>query len=621
MEQIRNIGIFAHVDAGKTTLTEQILLKTGTIRAAGRVDEGTAHTDSLSIERRRGISIRSGSACARYRDIEINIIDTPGHVDFSNEVETALLAVDGAVLVVSAVEGVQAQTAVICRVLKTLGIPVIAFINKIDRAGADIERTIGELSAFLPNPLFMEHEETVLVDILTTCDDILLESALQGEVSQNEILAAASRACKTLTATPVYAGAALKGLGVDAVLDAVIRHLPPPEDAGQLSVAAYNVRQEGDERKVHLRVFGGEISVGAIEEYGRIRRIRIQTPEGEKPVDALRAGEIGVAVGMEGFRAGMWIGAQVKGRAVMAVPVLRAQVLPENESEIPALLSALERMHDESANLFPVFEPRTRNIHIRTMGEIHQQVLEQTLQESHKVKASLMPAEVLYRETPAGTGHGRFDVPLNPWKCSGAFRVEPGPPGSGIQFISETHVDDLHIKYQRDIEKAVPEALQEGLTGWPVTDIKVVLTEGNGSWLFWGGYSSHFGPVIPIGIFAALKEAGIQVLEPFYRFEAISDESTLSTLYYELSQIRAQCEPILHDNGMVHIKGLVPVGTSQNFAIRVNEISQGRGLWRTEFEGYHPAPEGVGTKIPRTTPDPANPALYLEFIAGRTTKI
>ena len=656
MESIRNIGIFAHVDAGKTTLTEQILLKTGAIREAGRVDAGTAHTDVLAAERSRGISIRSGTVCVLHRDTYIRIIDTPGHIDFANEVETALLAVDGAVLVVSAVEGVQAQTAVIGRVLSSLKIPVIAFINKTDRAGADIRRVLHELNAITTTPVFMEESEGLLIDALSLYDDLLIEQALMRPIARVDIEAAAARACQGLHATPVLSGAALKGIGIERLLDAIIHYLPPPHDEDEFSVVAYHVRREGEERKVRLRVFGGALAIGAVgngssggggtsgggssggnaggvsstggdfigavyTNIGKVRRLRIQMPDGEKNVTALRPGEIGVAVGLEGLLAGMWLGKRVRGDAVLAAPVLRAQVVPDNDNDLPALLTSLERLHDENGNLHPTFEPRTRRVHIRTMGEIHQQVVEQTLLEDYGVSASLMPPEALYKETPIGVGAGSFDMMMDPWKARAAFRVEPGPNGSGVRFISATHVDKLHIKYQKDIEKTVYQALQEGVTGWPATDIIVTLTSGQGSWLSWGGASSHFGPVVPLGLFAALNDAGMRLLEPVYRFEAKVDERTAGVLFYELGLIRAQCDPFVFSNGEATISGLVPVETSQHFAIRVNELSHGRGVWRTRFEGYHHAPPGIGHPIPRTTPDPLNPSLYIDFITGRTKKI
>ena len=621
MESIRNIGIFAHVDAGKTTLTEQLLLKTGAIREAGRVDAGTAHTDTLAVERQRGISIRSGTVCVRHANTNINIIDTPGHVDFSGEVETALLAVDGAVLVVSAVEGVQAQTAVIGRVLTSLNIPIIVFINKTDRSGADVNRVVGELKAIIPSPVLMTRPAAELIDELTLYDEILLNEAVTGNVTPGDIDAAAARACRSHTASPVYAGAALKGAGVDSLLDAIIACLPPPQNETELSVVAYHVRREGEERKVRIRIFGGEMTTGSVEGYGRVKRLRVQTPEGERNADALRPGEIGIAVGLEGFGAGMWLGKRVRGRAELAAPVLRAQAVPENEGALPALLSSLERIHDETGGINPTFEPRTRRVHIRTMGEIHQQVLEQTLLDEYGVRATLMPPEPIYRETPAGVGVGSFDMMMDPWKARASFRVEPGPRGSGVRFVSETHVDRLHIKYQKDIEKTVYAALQEGLTGWQTTDIIVTLTDGQGSWLSWGGASSHFGPVTPLGLFDALKNAGVRLLEPVYRFEAKVDEGAASALLYELSLIRAQCDPIAFNSGEATVTGLAPVETSQLFAVRVNELSRGRGVWRTWFEGYFPAPPGVGGPIARTTPDPTNPALYVDFITGRTKRI
>ncbi|MCL2497343.1 MAG: TetM/TetW/TetO/TetS family tetracycline resistance ribosomal protection protein [Symbiobacteriaceae bacterium] len=623
MQNIRNIGIFAHVDAGKTTLTEQILLHTGAIRTAGRVDSGNTTTDSLTVEKQRGISVRSGTVCVQHQDTLIRIIDTPGHVDFSHEVETALLAVDGAVLVVSAVEGVQAQTAVIYRVLTNLGLPLIVFINKIDRAGADIAKVMGELAALIPYPILMEQGAASLVDQLTVLDDPLLALAVESDspLTTAAIVGAAARICRSRQGVPVYSGAALKGVGVRELLDAVVNCLPPPEDAGELSIAAYHVRRVGEERQVSLRVFGGELTLGAVEEFGRVRRLRIRTPTGEQNVAVLQRGDIGVAVGLEGLRAGMWLGTRVKGKVDMATPVLRAQVVPQKEGELPALIAALEKMHDETANLYPTFEPRSRRLHIRTMGEIHQQILEQTLLDDHHIAATLMPPEVLYRETPLGVGYGAVDMWGAPWRARASFRVEPGARGSGVVFVSETHVDELPLKYQLDIEKNVYSSLQEGLSGWPTTDIVVTLTAGQGSWLSWGGESSRFGPVVPLGLFAALQEAGIIFLEPVYSFIAQVEEGAAGALLYELSLARATCEPTLYERGTATLRGLVPVGTSQRFAAKVMELSRGYGLWRTEPAGYYPAPPGVGAAIPRTTPDPTNRQLFIDFITGRSQRV
>ena len=616
-EVIRNIGIFAHVDAGKTTLTEQLLLQTGAIRKAGRVDEGSAHTDTLAIERQRGISVRSGTVCVRHDGAMIRIVDTPGHVDFSPEVETALLAVDGAVLVVSAVEGIQAQTVVIQRVLAALHIPTIVFINKTDRSGADADAVFAALQTSMPLPFWAQGGEGALIEALTTVDDALLTAAIEGTADEAAIGDAIARCCAARTATPVLSGAALKGLGVRAVLDGIARWLPPPEDAQEFSAAAYHVRHVGEERQVRVRVFGGELRVGPVEGYGRIRRLRVQTPEGEQTAEALRAGDIGIAVGLDGLLPGAWLGKRMRGRPTMSAPVLRAQVVPDRAQDMPALLAALERMQDEHGGLSPTFEKRSRKAHIRVMGEIHQQVVEQTLRDEYAVAATLMPPEVLFRETPIGTGEGSFDVFFSPWTARGSFRIEPGEPGSGVVYRSEVHTDQLHIKYLHTIEETVYEALQEGLYGWPVTDIVVTLTHGEGSWLMWAGGSSKFAPVVPLGLFAALKAAGIRLLEPVYRFEAQVDEGMSGTLLYELSLLRALCDPTVYEKGTATITGIVPVETSQRFATRVNELSHGRGLWRVEPHGFFPAPEGTVRSIERTTPDPTDQAIYFEIISKR----
>ncbi len=627
IDHIRNIGIFAHVDAGKTTLTEQLLLATGAIRRAGRVDEGTAHTDSLPVERARGISVRAGTVCVRHGDTLLRVIDTPGHVDFSPEVETALLAVDGAVLVVSAVEGVQAQTAVICRVLNALGIPTLIFINKLDRAGADAAKALGELATLLPRPILIKPSEATLTDELTALDDELLALALEGRADAAALEAAMARATRARRASPALTGSALKGTGIGDALEGIIRFLPPPEETDALSIAAYNVRREGGERRVSVRVFGGELRAGAVpvgasaHEVGKVKRLLMQTPEGEKTVGALKPGDIGIAVGLEGLRAGMWLGERTRGTPAMAAPVLRAQVLPEREAELPALLRALEALGDEHGSLRPTFEPRSRKMHIQVMGEIHQQVIEQTLLDGYGLKATLEPPEVLYRETPCGIGEGGFNKMMDPWKARATFRVQPGARGSGVRFLSQTHVDVLPAKYQRQIEAAVYPALAEGLHGWPVTDIEVYLTGGHGSWRRWDGDSSFFGPVVPLGLFAALKDAGTMLLEPMLRFEAAVDENAMGALLYELSLIRAVCEPVRYAAGSAHVEGLVPVETSQRFAAKVAELSRGRGVWRTRLEGYHPAPPGCGRDIERTTPDPCNEALYMDFIIGRVTSI
>ena len=609
----RNIGIFAHVDAGKTTLSEQILFNCGAIRRLGRVDDGTAHTDSMPIERERGISVRSGTVCVNHNGVHIRIIDTPGHIDFSAEVENALVAVDGAVLVVSAVEGVQAQTLTILGVLRALNIPTIAFINKVDRVGADVERVALQLKQIAPLPLLLSDNEGVS-DVLSRIDDSFLALALEGTPTKDDIDAALGRACANCACMPLLQGSALKGQGIAELLHAIVHYLPAPTIVQERSVAAYDVKHLGEERQVFLRVFGGEIALGMLPGHGRIHRLRRLTPAGFENTQTLSGGDIGMAVGLA-MRAGDFLGTRVRGRPQMALPLLRAEVAPDNRADLPALLSALNLMHDEQPGLKPVFETRTRKVHVNIMGEIHAQTIAQQLAQAHGVAAQLLEPKVLYKETPLGQGSGKLDAFFAPWMARATFNIAPAPRGSGIHYESLVALDFLHLRYQRDIEQTVYQALEEGLFGWPITDIAVTLSAAQSTSISWPG--SRFGPVVPLGLFAALNDARTCLLEPLLSFVMHIDERLGGVALHELAKMRAQIDTQHFTQGQLNILGKVPAAASQHFAMRLNEITRARAQWHTTFYGFDIAPEGEGYAIERTTPDPSNPSLFMDYITGR----
>ncbi len=613
MDSIRNIGIFAHVDAGKTTLTEQLLLFTGAITKAGRVDDGAAHTDRLPIERERGISVRASTVAISHNGHTMRIVDTPGHVDFSREVEDALAAIDGAVLVVSAVEGVQAQTSAIYRMLSALRIPTIAFINKTDRAGADVRAVLMQLRALAPRPLLIESDDGILTEALTEFDDELLAQALAGQATHADIHRALARGCRSLNALPATCGSALKSEGIASVLTAIIDYLPPPAEHPRFSATAYHVERIGPERHVHLRVYGGQVVRGQEIDGHRIRWLRKVEPAGLVNVEHLDAGDIGVVIGADGFRSGDVLGERCRGRAAITAPVLRAQVVPPSDGQLLPLRDALTRMSDEQRELNFSFEPRTRKLYVEVMGEIQRQVIEQTLRSEYGIAARLTEPEVLLRETPLRKATGRLDMFFSPWFAHAIFDIEPLPRGSGVQFVSNMNTD-LYIKYQRDIEETTHECLREGLYGWPVTDIRVTLVYGECTSITRPG--SRFGPVTPLGIFDALSRAGTQLLEPMLRFEAHIDRHAASTLCFELTAVRGLVDPPRFSADTAIITGRAPAMTAMNFGARIQQLSRGRGLWRAEFDGYEPAPEGVCHAIPRTTPDPTNKEAYMAVING-----
>lgn len=613
MNDIRNIGIFAHVDAGKTTLTEQLLLYTGAITKAGRVDDGAAHTDRLKVERQRGISVRSSTVAIAYEGTTIRIIDTPGHVDFSNEVENALCAIDGAVLVLSAVEGVQAQTAAIYRVLKALHIPVAAFINKVDRVGVDADRVLNQLQTLAKRPLMIDEDLEVLTERLTEFDDCLLKAALAGPVSQAAVHEAFARGCRSLEALPVCKGSALKGDNIKSVLQMILRYLPPPAIYPCFSAVAYHVEHVGNDRQVHVRVYGGTLVRGETINGHRFRWLRKLTPQGLVNSQQLDAGDIGVVIGANALRSGDVLGERCRGSAAVSEAVLKAQVVPKKETDLPALKSALARMNDEQRELNLTFEPRTRQMHVQVRGEIQRQVIEQTLLMDYGISASLLKPQVLFRETPEKEAVGKLDMFFSPWYARAVFHIRPLPRGGGVQFVSRVNTD-LYLKYQRDIEATTYECLREGLHGWPVTDVLVTLTEGECIGITHPG--SRFGPVVPLGLFDALQNAGTQLMEPMLRFEAHVDRHGAGTLLYDLTAARAVCEPAVYYAETAVLTGRAPVITTLDFAERVHRLSHGRGLWRTVYDGYELAPDGVGEAIPRTTLDPTHYEAYMAAING-----
>ncbi len=610
---IRNIGILAHVDAGKTTLTEAILLAAGAIRRAGRVDEGTAHTDTLSVERARGISVTSSAVCVRWMGCDVRIIDTPGHADFCAEVEQALLALDGCVLVLSAVEGVQAQTAVLYRTLRSMGVPTIAFINKTDRQGADVSAALEGLAALGARPLLMSGDSGRVLDELCRLDEELLALALEGEAPQEALHAAAARQTACGALTPALAGAALRGQGVTELLDGVCRWLPPPKEVPVLSVVVYALARQGEERQARVRVFGGSVGFGQDVLGGKVKRVRKLTPGGQESAQALHPGDIGVLVGGAGLQVGAWIGEPTRGRPQLGVPVMRSQVIPQKAADLPALQAALTRMAEEWPALRPRFEPSTREVYVQVMGQIQQEVVQQTLAEQG-VAVTLAPPSVLYRETPAGVGVGQLDMFIPPWYARATFRVSPLPRGQGVQFVTRVSTDYLFLKYQRDIEETARQWLGEGLSGWPVTDALVELTDGACISIKKPG--SRFGPVVPLGLCDALRDAGCRMLEPVQSFEIIADGRCAGAVLHDLQLMRAQHEPPVSLGEGFSVRGTVPVATSLHYAARLAAVTSGRGIFRVAPAGYREAPEGAAQPLPRTTPDPLDKAVFMKHLRG-----
>ncbi|GIQ69244.1 GTP-binding protein [Xylanibacillus composti] len=657
--QIRNIGIFAHVDAGKTTTTEQILFHSGRTRALGSVDNGTAQTDWLDVERERGISVRAAVTRFDWQGMTVNIIDTPGHVDFVAEVERSLRVMDGALLVVSAVEGVQAQTEVIWQALRDRGLPTIIFINKLDRVGADPQRVLDEvkrlltdraapiqapmgaedaytgnlaLLELLQDALLPEAEafETQLIETAAEQDEQLLERYLNDQpIAREELAALVWSLTRQARLVPVLFGAANRGIGVEALMDAMVIGVPEPQGDMQAPVSGVVFKLERDPamgKLAYVRLYSGTVhnresvrnATQDIEE--KVTQIRKIDGQRAEDVGVLAAGDIAAVCGWNRVRIGDVIGdpAHVPEAPRMAVPLLTVQVRWRSEADYPAVVAALQELADEDPLLDLQWLQGQRELHLKVMGPIQVEVLSHIMRSRFGLEVAFDPPSVIYKETPAGVGEG-YVAYLTPKPCWAIlrFRIEPLERGSGLQYSSIVRTDRLLESYQNEVERRVPEALQQGLRGWEVTDLRVTLIEGEHH--VWHTHPLDFVVATPMGIMDGLNRIGTKLLEPMLRFRISVPEEVGGRVMNELLGMRGRFDtPVVRQERM-ELEGELPVATSLDFPARFGSMTKGRGVLSTFFAGYQECPPDVEAERPRVGVNPLDQAKYILAVRSAIT--
>ena len=618
-----NIGILAHVDGGKTTLTEQLLFAAGAIRQAGRVDDGSAHTDFMEIERRRGISVRAASAFYTWRGREVNIIDTPGHSDFAGEVQRALRALDFAVLVVSAVEGVQAQTELLWRALADSALPVVFFINKLDRAGADAAAARLGIRETLGVPPADAGDREALLEAVCETDDALLEKYLeQGpeSFSDEEFHAAFVRAFYERKIFPCVAGSALKGEGVRELLD-LISQLARDEDRSGGELAGVIFKLEHDPalgRVAHVRLYSGLLRNrdlvrcgpdGAQDKVVQIRRV-----QGDKETDAgeLWAGGIGAVYGLSHAVNGGVIGSPelVPRGCELASPMLRVRLTPADEKDYPALYAALEQLAAEDPLLDVIWQPESRELLARVSGLIQIEVLRALLAERFGLSAEAGEPQVIYKERPvkAGSGYVEYTMPKPCWAVM-RFAVEPLPLGSGVVFKSVVPNDKIYLRYQAQVEQTIPEALRQGPRGWEVTDLSITLVDGEHHVVH--THPLDFALATPMGIMDALVNTGTELLEPVQKFRLSFPEELSGKMIGEILAMRGSFDSPVMRGGSAVMEGRLPVASSLDFPARLASLTGGRGVFSAAFDGYEPCPPGEGFEVPYRGVSPLDRAKYI----------
>ena len=691
LRKLRNTGFIAHVDAGKTTVSESVLYFTGETYKIGRVDDGTALLDYMPQERERGITITAAAQNVSWRDHQINIIDTPGHVDFTAEVERSLRVLDGVTVVLDSVAGVQAQSLTVWRQADKHHVPRIVFVNKMDRIGADFEYAVSTLrnrlyanAVPIQIPIGQEADFQGVIDLVekrayyyewtdpsaevdrsgrlepreadvpadyleqanaareelvakvAEFDDDLAELYLMGEEVSADILKASVRkATIELKIFPVLAGAALRHRGTHQLLDAVLDYLPSPMDLPPavgfeplhpdkqverhpnndepLSALAFKViSDEHAGRLIFLRVYSGVLKRGmsvynpstrSRERIGRLLRMRADVRE---PVDEAGAGEIVAAIGLKSTKTGHTLCA-VNAPVAMAQiqfpePVLSISLEPESRYDKDKLTGTLMKLVDEDPTLILSTDDESGQLLLSGMGELHLEIILDRMRLEFGVSCNRGRPRVAYRETVALTaeaegrfvrqtgGRGQYGI------CS--LRVEPLPRGSGLEFESEITGATLNREWHSAIEKGFREAAASGVVaGYPVVDVKVVLTDGAQH----DTDSSELAFQIAgsLAFKAAMRKASPQLLEPIMRQEVVMPAEMLGTVIGDLNSRRAKIqsmetvEPKPGQAGIGSVMAFVPLSETFNYATDLRSLTSGYGDFNMELDHYGVMPQHV----------------------------
>lgn len=629
MNQIRNIGIFAHVDAGKTTLSEQLLAHAGAIRTKGSVDSGTAHTDTLPVERRRGISVKATCVSFRHKDVQINLIDTPGHVDFSAEVERSLWALDAAILVVCAVEGVQPQTEVLFSAMAEQHIPVIFFLNKTDRVGADPDRVLKQIHRLLTKRAVLLSDMDAVTELICESDDELFERYLNGESFEEDFLrqklAILSRKAE---AHPVLCGSALRDEGVLPLLDAIADFLPSPPPCDELCgvvFAAQHDRNLG--RGVWLRLFGGKLEnrttvilptgtdpVTGEEKTESVKISQIFDPEGN-PTGKLLPGDIGIVYGLGNIPIGHVIGnAESLPRRVepgrLRTPLIAVQVIPEKPEQMQELHQACTILSGEDPLLQAQYIRTLNELHLQVMGTIQLEILEEILKTRFNLNVTFTPPAIIYRETVAQSCEG-YVAYLAPKPCWAIlkFRIDPAPRGSGVTYSSQVPVRTVKAQYQNQVAQAIPLALSQGRLGWQVTDVNITLIDG-------GDHQFHTHPLdfivaTPMAIQDGLRNGGSILLEPILDVRFLLPPESVGRVISDVSTMRGEVIDSFSDGERMILNARIPVRTSLDYSITLASFTGGRGAMSVRLHGYRECPLELGATTKRRNVDPLDTSKYI----------
>ena len=594
----KTIGILAHVDAGKTTFSEQVLYHTNSIRNRGRVDHKNSFLDIHSIEKERGITIFSDQAIFEIGDSTYYLIDTPGHIDFSSEMERALSILDYAILIISGVEGIQGHTETIWSLLRKYNVPTFFFINKMDRTGASLEKIIEEIRENLTSDLCyiskLNDLDDELIEFISERDDVLLERYFNGDYNEKDWIISLKSFIKEGKIFPCLSGSALQDDGIDKFLsifnDLTISNYNEESD---FSGRVYKIKYDDNgTRLTFIKALSGSLKVRDEVSYGKekeivekISSIRLYNGNKFTTVDKVVAGDVFAVTGLTSAKAGEGIGLLKDDINFNMIPTLMSKVIFDKSNNVKDVLRYFRILESEDPALNVFWNEVLQEIQVSIMGKIQLEVLKEVVEDRFKLKIDFGPCEIMYKETIGNItyGYGHFE-PLKHY-AEVHLKLEPNNRGEGITFENKCHADDLTTGNQNLIKTHIFERNHHGLlTGAPITDIKFTLLTGR-------AHNKHTeGGDFREATFRAIRQ-GLEkteniLLEPYYKFKIDADLEHMGRIISDIQRLNGSFNPPETGLNKVTITGRGPVATFMDYSAEILTFTKGKGSINLIFDGY-----------------------------------
>ncbi|WP_026905861.1 elongation factor G [Paucisalibacillus globulus] len=598
----KTIGILAHVDAGKTTFSEQLLFHTKAIKSRGRVDHQSAFLDNHDIEKKRGITVFADQAIFNYKDSTYHLIDTPGHVDFSPEMERAIQVMDAAIIIISAVEGIEGHTETVWKLLKKHHIPTFFFINKTDRDGGNVGTVLSDIRANFKSDVLdinccsiKDSLSEEIVDFIAERDDELLEYYMSNGVNRGLWLQKMQEMVKKCKLFPCSYGSALQDIGIEEFLenfDYLTRTHYNVE--GEFAGRVYKIRyDETGTRMTFIKALHGTLNVRDEIAYGdsdnremeKITQIRKYNGNQFDTVQKVCAGELFAVLGLTNAVIGDGVGALSEKLTYEMIPTLRSKVVFEPKVNVKEALTYFKVLDSEDPSLKVTWEEQLQQVHIHVMGTIQLEVLKQVVLERFNLVVEFEKPEIIYKETVESsvTGYGHFE-PLKHY-AEVHLQIESASRNSGVQFKSICHTDHLSVGLQNLVRQHVFEREHHGLlTGSGLTDVKITLLRGR-------GHNKHthggdFREATFRAIRQGLEKANNRLLEPFYSFKIKVNISQMGRVLADIQTAHGKFDPPITDGDKAIITGMAPVSTFMEYPMILASFTKGKGSISLNFIGY-----------------------------------